>query len=348
LRVRKSFAVAVLVLAVVAGVVGVSPSSGGAQKRYTIAFVTDGTANSYIKAAARGGREAAKALGVRYILAGTFYGGPGPPGTTHPYHDLISVFKSVIARHVDAIVTRGYTPALTPILNKVRASGIPLLAAAADIAAKRDVWVSESDPVAYAHTLADALASQTGGTGEYAIVGEGDQYPIATEWEKLIEAYVAKTYPKMKLDAVVTGTGAGDPRELASVEDFIVSHPNLRGLIGVTPTEMTMAAEAITETRKIGTVFAAGDAGGSFDDPLPDLVRSGAVEVVVAGPPVKIGYLSIWAAHYLVTGHSFKPGLYHVGGPIGFVRYYAAHHELRLGEPLTITKANVNAYANTF
>ena len=43
-----------------------------------------------------------------------------------------------------------------------------------------------------------------------------------------------------------------------------------------------------------------------------------------------------------LTGHRFKPG------PIGLVRYYARHQELRLGPPLTITKTNADRYANTF
>jgi len=49
-----------------------------------------------------------------------------------------------------------------------------------------------------------------------------------------------------------------------------------------------------------------------------------------------------------LTGHPFRPGAYQVGGPIGLVYYYAKHQELRLGEPLTITKANLDRYAHKF
>ena len=34
-----------------------------------------------------------------------------------------------------------------------------------------------------------------------------------------------------------------------------------------------------------------------------------------------------------------------VGGPVGTVHYYRHNKELRLGQPLTITKANVDQYA---
>ena len=54
---------------------------------------------------------------------------------------------------------------------------------------------------------------------------------------------------------------------------------------------------------------------------------------------------TIWAADYLARGHRFAPGSYDVGGPVGTVRYFSHHQELRLGQPLTITKANLDQYA---
>ena len=66
------------------------------------------------------------------------------------------------------------------------------------------------------------------------------------------------------------------------------------------------------------------------------------------GDPAKLGYLTVWAADYLLTGHRFKPGAYNVGGPIGLAWYHASRQELRLGQPLTITKANVDVYAPGF
>jgi ABC-type sugar transport system substrate-binding protein len=315
-------------------------SSREAHRPFTIAYVTPGTNTPRIRALAKGGRAAANALGDRYILEGTVANGSGL--------ELVPTYDSLIARHVDAIASDGYVPELKPILTKVRRSGILLVASGDDIAAARDVWVSSVGNVAYAEALADALASQIHGTGEYAILEEQDEFPVADAWGKAVVAYVRKAYPNMKLDAVVRGTGAGDQSEIDSVKSFVSAHPNLKGLIGITPTEAYMAADAIIGTHTIGTVFSSGNGGGSFDGLLPGFVRTGAAELVYASDPVKLGYLTIWAAHYLLTGHRFKWGAYQVGGPIGIVRYYATHQELRLGQPLTITKANVELYANKF
>ena len=307
--------------------------SGAAHRRYTIAYLT------YVHYG-RGGQEAAKRLGVRILVSTCRSCSPS---------DVVTQYKSMIVRHVDAIVSDGYDPALTPTFRKVRKAGILLISAGDDIAGGRDLWVGPSDPVAYGQALADALASQMGRNGEYAILDERGEFPIAKAWKKVVENYIPKAYPEMKLDGAVTETGAGDPAEVESVKNYMAAHPNLKGLIGITPTETYMAGEAITQAGLIGQVFSAGNGGSSLADPqLRGYVQSGAAELVYTDNPTKLGYLTAWAANYLLTGHHFRPGAYQVGGPIGVVYYYAKNQELRLGEPLTITKTNLGAYANTF
>jgi rhamnose transport system substrate-binding protein len=324
--IRRTFLVAALGLSVAALAAALlAGQSGAAHRKYTIAYLT------YLNYA-RGGREAAKRLGVR-ILASTCVPSCSPSNE-------VTLYKSMIARHVDAIVSDGYDPALTPTFK---------ISSGDDIAGGRDLWVGPSDPIAYGQALADALASQIGGRGEYAILDEQGEFPIAKAWKKVVEDYIPKAYPEMKLDGALTETGAGDPAEVDSVKSYMAAHPNLKGLIGIVPTEAYMAGEAITQAGRIGQVFSAGNGGGSLSDPqLRGYVQSGAAELVFTDNPIKLGYLTAWAAHYLLTGHHFSPGAYQVGGPIGVVYYYAKHQELRLGQPLTITKTNLGVYANKF
>jgi ABC-type sugar transport system substrate-binding protein len=284
----------------------------------------------YVQTFSRGSRRAAGRLGVRYIVTDDY--------------------QSMIARHVDAIISQGYDPTLTPIFGNVRKAGIPLISSGDDIAGKRDLWVSPSGPPEYGRALADALASQIHDKGEYAILEQQDQYPIATTWARVVKNYISEAYPNMKLVKVIDGTGAGNQAEIDSVKSFVAHHPKLKGLIGITPGEAYVAAEAIIQTGRVGQVFSAGNGDDRLGNTqLPDFVRSGAAELVYVTDPVKQGYLTIWAAKYLLTGHHFRPGVaYEVGGPIGIVWYYPEHRELRLGQPLTITKANVNLYATKF
>jgi len=308
--------------------------SGAAHRKYTIAYLT------YVKYAS-GGREAAERLGVRIVAPACV--------ASCSSSEVVTNSTSMIARHVDAIVSDGYNPALTPTFRKVRKAGILLISAGDDIAGPRDLWVGPSDPVSYGRALADALASQMGERGEYAILDETGEFPIAKTWKKIVEDYIPKAYPRMKLDGALTETGAGDQAEVESVKGYMAAHPNLKGLIGIAPTETYMAGEAITQAGRIGQVFSAGNGGSSLADPqLRGYVRSGAEELVFTANPIKLGYLTTWAANYLLTGHHFRPGAYQVGGPVGLVYYYAKHQELRLGQPLTVTKTNLGAYAKKF
>jgi rhamnose transport system substrate-binding protein len=306
--------------------------SGAAHRKYTIAYFGGG----YIDHASI--REEARRVGVRILF----------PDPRSP-QDAVRIWNSLITRRVDAIIDAGFDPSMKPIYRKVRKAGILLISSGDDIAGKRDLWVSQSDRVAYGHALADALASQIGKKGEYAILDEQGEFPIAHAWKKVVENYIPKAYPNMKLDGAPTETGAGDASEGEAVKNFMAAHPNLKGLISITPTETYVAGEAITEAGRIGEIFSAGNGGTTPVDPqLAGYVRSGAAELVYASNTNKQGYLTVWAAHYLLTGHHFSRGAYEVGGPVGRVWYYPKHRELRLGQPLTVTKKNLDLYAKKF
>jgi hypothetical protein len=98
---------------------------------------------------------------------------------------------------------------------------------------------------------------------------------------------------------------------------------------------------------KAGKVFSSGDAS-SYAPPVVEpwltSVRLGVEELVIPGDPAKLGYLTVWAADHLATGQALAPGAYDVGGPVGTVHYFGQNEELRLGQPLTITQANLSQY----
>ena len=307
--------------------------SGAAHRRYTIADLTGNMK--------KGGKEAAARLGVRLVVPKTVL-----LGSCCSTSDWIRLYKSMIARHVDAIISNGYDPTLTSTFRKVRKAGILLISSADDIAGKRDLYVGYSAPAVFGHALADALAAQIGKKGEYAIIDEQSEYPIAQTWKKIVESYIQRAYPNMKLDGAQSETGAADQYEVDAVKSFMSANPNLKGLISITPRETYSAGEAITQAGRIGQIFPAGNGGMTpVDSTLAGYVRSGAEELVYVDSNAKLGYLTVWAANYLLTGHRFRFGAYQVGGPIGQVWYYPKHRELRLDQPLTVTKKNVNFYS---
>src|SRR5713226_1028305 len=108
---RKTIGITVLMLAVAIAVsfaaLVTSGPSGAASRKYVVAYVAGEPLDGQMEQAmVRGGRAAAKALGVRYIAAESQY-------------DTEGLIGSLIARHVDAIATEGYDRASKPILAKV-------------------------------------------------------------------------------------------------------------------------------------------------------------------------------------------------------------------------------------
>jgi rhamnose transport system substrate-binding protein len=330
-------ALALVAVALIAGMLATA-SSGAGHAQQTIAFVR-GT-NGFFDPVQKGAEAASTALGDRLIVE-----------SADDAATQISTIKALIAQHVDAIAVdpQDHPAALKPVLAQAQAAGIATLSFDQAIAGSGSIWVNQTGSTAYAQALADALAAQTGSKGQYAIVPCRPANPIVQTWLKAIKAYIPTQYPRMKRVAVVYGDDSGSPQETATFRHLIKTHPHLRGLIALCQTEAFIVPQAIIQARKVGKVFAAGNGEGycePVDAQLATYVRRGAEEIVCGGDLAKVGYLTVWAADYLARGHTFASGQYDVGGPVGTGSYDATNLELApLGQPLTITKANIDQYA---
>jgi rhamnose transport system substrate-binding protein len=212
------------------------------------------------------------------------------------------------------------------------------------------VWVNQTGPTQFARALADALASQMNQQGQFVIVSclrSAGAYPIVGTFLKLTKAYIQRRYPQMHRLGVAYGDLGNGDVDTHLFNRLMRAHPQMRGLIFLCPGEADNQPPLLVQAHKVGQVFTAGNGGDCppVDDNYLTSVRLGAEELVCEGDPAKLGYLTVWAADYLARGHKFAPGSYDVGGHVGTVRYFSHNHELRLGQPLTITKANLAQYA---
>lgn len=341
---NKRFGAMAILVAAIAAAAGLlaSTSSGAAKTQRTIGLVLpDPNSGGALSAPVeQGGSAAASALGDNLVTIPA----DGPDAMT-------SAVKSLIAQHVAAIAVttdQGYgtVKKVLPALAQARAAGIPTLSFEQQFPGS--VWVPQSTPAQYAHALADALASQMKAKGQYAIVACRPAESIVQSWLKAVEAYVPKRYPRMKRVAVVYGDSGNGDVDTHMFRRLTKRHRDLRGMILLCPGESIILPKQVIKAHKVGKVFSAGN--GQLCPPvyLPWYgrnIQSGAEEIVCAGDPIKLGYLTVWAADYLGSGRTFTPGPYDVGGPVGTVHYYSQNEELPLGQPLTITKANVDQYA---
>jgi rhamnose transport system substrate-binding protein len=337
---HKNALIMLMMFAAVGSAAGLLASTAGGtrQAQRTIAFVRD--SDGFFDPVQKGAEAASTALGDRLIVE-----------TADDAQTQISTIKSLIAQHVDAIAVdpQDHPADLKPVLAQAQAAGISTLSFDQEIAGSGSVWVDQEGSTEYAHALADALAAQIGGKGQYAIVPCRPANPIVQTWLKAIKAYIPTQYPRMKRVAVVYGDDSGSPQETAKFKHLIKTHRRLRGLIALCQTEAFVVPQAIIQARKVGKVFAAGD-GQGYCDPvdaqLARYIRRGLEQIVCGGDLAKLGYLTVWAADYLASGHTLTQGQYDVGGPVATGSYDPRNMELfPLGQPLTITKANIDQYA---
>lgn len=330
----------VLAAAVTVAALFARPSNSAPKAERTIGMILPGPGSPTAPEEEAGGQSAAAALG--YQLAVT-------QASDAPTQ--ISTIQSLIAQHVAAIAITTDEGSSTikqvlPALAQARAAGIPTLSFEQDYPGS--VWVNLSSPTQYADALADALASQTRDRGRYVIVPCRPAESIVKTWLKAAEVYIPRRYPRMRRAGVVYGgTGNGAAGTLV-LRPLLRKYPHLRGFIFLCPSESYTGPPQLAHAHLIGKVFSAGN--GADCPPLyvayANSVRAGSAEMVCGGDPVHLGYLTIWAADHLASAHALtlSPGSYDVGGPVGTVRYYSRNEELRLGQPLTITRANLDQY----
>jgi ABC-type sugar transport system substrate-binding protein len=333
---KRVAATASLVAAVAAAVALLASATNGATKAPRTIALVRGT-NGFYDPVRTGAQAAATALGdrLRVVVADDL--------TTQ-----ISTIKSLITHNVDAIAVdpTDHPRALKPVLAQAQAAGIAALSFAGSVHGS-SVSVINEGAAAYTNALLKALATQMGGKGAYMVVACRPANAIVHTWLNSIESAGAAT-AQMERVGVVYGDDSGNAQETARFTHLIKTHPGLRGLIALCPTEAYIVPQAISKAGMVGTVFAAGDGGNcppAVDPQLATYVRQGTEELVCEGDPTKLGYATAWAADYLAGGQTFRPGPYAVGGPVGTVHYFAPNKELRVGRPLTITKANVDKYS---
>jgi rhamnose transport system substrate-binding protein len=299
-------------------------------KEWKIAFVPKLTGIPYFKAMEKGGQEAAKKLGVTFI-----YRGP----TTADSAGQIEIIDDLIAQGVDAIaVAPNDAMAVAPILKKAKENNIVVLTSDTDGAADvRDVFVNQAKEEAIANTIIDEMAREMNEQGQLAVISCGPTSLNLNTWILHQNARLSK-YPRMEL---VTIRYAGeDVRNGVRVSlDVMSAFPNLKGLIGECSTSAPAVAEAIKQAHKIGTVKGIGI---SLPSVMKPYIKDGVIESFVLWDPVKLGYLTVWAAKEILEGKKFAK--VNDVKNVGKVEYIADKKMLVLGPPTVFTKENVDHY----
>jgi rhamnose transport system substrate-binding protein len=312
-----------------------APSSGGGGggggQATKIAFVPKLVGIPYFEAMKVGGELAAKDLGVQFIYQGD---------TTADPAKQAEIINSLIQQKVTVLAVAPNDPAaIAPLLKRAADAGIKVMTSDTDAPdSVRQVFVNQAEDQAIGESTAEALASQMGGQGKWAIVSCGQTAQNLNNWIGIEKKYISGKYPGMQLvDTVYAGEDQAKSAQLA--KDLMAAHPDLKGLIGQCSVSAPGVAQAVTEVNKIGKVFTTGI---STPSSMKQYIKSGAQAKTVLWDVNKLGFLTVWAGQQLAQGKSFQPT---TDVPdVGQVKYDAAKKMLVLGPPLVFTKENVDQY----
>ena len=326
---KKTYILVVMMLLVVA--VLLVPAL--AEAKYKIAFVPKLIGIPYFNAMEEGGKKAAADLDVEFI-----YTGP----VTADVAKQSEIVDNLITQGVDAIAVAPNDPAaITPVLKKAQEKGIVVLTSDTDGAQDvREVFVNQAlqDAIGYTTFRRISQSHELRRRVRHCFLRTycwNLNTWILYELQKLAE------YPNMKL---VTIRYAEEDVQMAInvMLDLINAFPNLKGVIGQCSTSAPGVAEAVEQAGKIDQIFATGISVPSM---MSKYVKSGAVKSFVLWNPVDLGYLTVWAAKYLLDKNTFEDGKeYDVPGIETKPVFLVQDKMLVLGPPKVFDANNVDQF----
>jgi rhamnose transport system substrate-binding protein len=304
--------------------------SGASGHKPVIALMPKAKGDPYFVSCKQGAEEAAKELGVELLWDG--------PTDLDPAKQN-EVVEAWITRGVDAIaVSVENKVGISTVLRKAKEKGIKVITWDADAERDaRDFLINQATPQGIGYTLTDEAARILNNKGEFAIITASLSAANQNEWIKFIKERLAQKYPDMKLVAIQPSEGDRD-RAFAETQTVLKVHPNVKLLMAIAAPAVPGAAEAVQQSGRKDVKVT----GLSLPNMNKPYVHSGVVESIVLWNTVDLGYLTVYAAHALITGELKPTDKQLRAGRLGSVE--VADGEVRLGAPFVFNKDNIDRF----
>ena len=188
--------------------------------------------------------------------------------------------------------------ALTPLLERAQAAGIPIIGFDSGVDSNIPVTTAATDNLAAASLAADKMAALLGGAGEVAVIAHDETSRSGIDRRDGFLNQIKAKYPQITVVAVQYGNG-DHAKSAALATAIIQAHPNLKGLFGTNEGSSIGIINAMkTYTGKLVVVgFDSGQA-------QTDAIRSGVVAGAITQDPIDIGYRCVEAAVKALKGET--------------------------------------------
>ncbi|MCX8090279.1 MAG: substrate-binding domain-containing protein [Verrucomicrobiae bacterium] len=307
------------------------PSQADAPRKITIALLPKSKGNAYFVSCKKGADRAARELGVELL-----FDGPTDPDPAKQNE----IIENWITLGVDAIAAACENKeGISTALRKARARGIRVITYDADaLPEAREFFVNQATPEGIGNALMDEAARLCGGEGEFAIITASLTAANMIEWQRCIEARRATRHPNMRMVALRPCDDLKD-RAQAEATALLSAYPNLKLIMAICSPAVPGAAEAVKQAGKAGRVRVI---GLGLPSENRRYVKEGVTDTVILWKTEDLGYLTVHAAHALVTGRLKAGDKTFRAGALG--EFEIQGDNIVLGEPFAFTKDNIDQY----
>jgi rhamnose transport system substrate-binding protein len=272
------------------------------------------------------------------------------PDTAEDPVGQIPYIEEAIQNGADAIfIAANSSNALNDTFDKARAAGIRVYIINQDIPGSEEHRDAAIMPVNFdtiGAAQVELLGSQIGYQGEIAILSATREAPDQNTWVALMREELKRPkYAKMRLVEIAYGDDE-DQKSAAVMEELLVRHPNLKGVI--VPTAAGLPA-ACRVARERGLSSKIKITGLGLPSQMEEFVMDGTCEGFHLWNPPFEGYMGVFLVwNEKREGFSPAPGAVFSAGKLGEHTILANGQILTLEAPMLYDKSNIKEYAILF
>jgi simple sugar transport system substrate-binding protein/ribose transport system substrate-binding protein len=200
----------------------------------------------------------------------------------------ISELESLMSKMDGLAISSVSTDALSPVIDRIIAAGIPVVAFNTDNPASKRLVFAGQDLVQSGREAGKLMIKTLGGKGKVIITTIDAAAQWSIDREKGAREGLAEASGIQIVQTVNTGT---DPQAIyAAIENAMLANPDVTGILSLECCSTPAAGTWVERNNKIGQVKVVG-----FDllDQTVDLVKKGAVDATIDQAPEKQGFAAV-------------------------------------------------------
>jgi len=200
----------------------------------------------------------------------------------------ISELESLMSKMDGLAISSVSTDALSPVIDRIIAAGIPVVAFNTDNPASKRLVFAGQDLVQSGREAGKLMVKTLDGKGKVIIT----TIDAAAQWSIDREKGAREALGEAKgIEIVQTVNTGTDPQAIyAAIENAMLANPDVTGILSLECCSTPAAGTWVERSNKVGKVKVVG-----FDllDQTVDLVQKGAIDATIDQAPEKQGYAAV-------------------------------------------------------